>query len=91
MAIDDDMRRVLAAKYGELRVRLRAERDELARVERARERLEEGRFGSCVGCGAPIDPFRIAADPCEELCGPCGALSLEGLTWAGLDDEGPYW
>jgi DnaK suppressor protein len=41
---------------------------ELDDVERALERLDEGRYGTCETCGAEIDGPRLEADPTARLC-----------------------
>lgn len=37
-------------------------------VERALERLDQGTYGSCEVCGAPIDAGRQAAEPAARTC-----------------------
>jgi RNA polymerase-binding transcription factor DksA len=37
-------------------------------VDRALERLSEGRYGSCENCGAPILETDLAADPTRRVC-----------------------
>src|SRR3546814_16665656 len=41
---------------------------ELADVERALARLDEGTYGTCEACGAPIDDARLESDPVTRLC-----------------------
>ncbi len=41
---------------------------ELADVEHAIRRLEEGTYGTCEACGRPIDPERLEALPATRLC-----------------------
>lgn len=43
----------------------------LRQVEKARERLAEGRYGECVRCGEPIEAARLAALPMAECCLKC--------------------
>src|SRR5512139_1116123 len=43
----------------------------LAQVERALARFDDGTFGLCVDCGAPIDPARLEALPYAQLCLDC--------------------
>lgn len=53
--------------------------DELAEEERrqarairaALQRIEDGSYGQCVTCGAPIDPRRLAALPYATQCLVC--------------------
>lgn len=44
---------------------------ELARIEAALRRCEEGRYGECPDCGGPIDPRRLEIDPAAVLCVRC--------------------
>jgi hypothetical protein len=37
-------------------------------VERALERLSQGRYGSCETCGAPIHGHDLEADPTRRVC-----------------------
>jgi RNA polymerase-binding transcription factor DksA len=41
---------------------------DLADVERALQRLDEGTYGTCEACGRPIDPDRLEAMPATRLC-----------------------
>lgn len=41
---------------------------ELADVERAMRRLEDGTYGTCEACGRPIDEARLEAQPAARLC-----------------------
>jgi YteA family regulatory protein len=43
----------------------------LAQVERAQERLAEGRYGVCEVCGTAIDPERLEAKPDATTCLAC--------------------
>jgi YteA family regulatory protein len=43
----------------------------LAQVERAEERLAEGKYGLCEVCGAAIDPERLEAKPEATTCLSC--------------------
>ena len=43
----------------------------LLAVRHARVRLEEGRYGQCLGCGEPIRLPRLQAMPAAELCLAC--------------------
>lgn len=42
--------------------------EELTEVERAMERLDDGRYGVCDTCGSPIEDSRLAERPMERLC-----------------------
>ncbi|MDQ4133725.1 MAG: TraR/DksA C4-type zinc finger protein [Actinomycetota bacterium] len=41
---------------------------ELADVEHAIRRLDEGTYGTCEACGRPISPERLEAMPATRLC-----------------------
>lgn len=42
-------------------------------VERAIEKLDDGSYGVCDGCGAPIAPERLDAIPGAVLCMSCAS------------------
>lgn len=46
---------------------------QLAEVERALHKFEEGTYGSCDICGQSIDPARLEALPQANLCMSCKA------------------
>ena len=46
-------------------------KDQLARVEHALSKFEEGTYGLCEGCGQPIDPARLEALPHARRCMSC--------------------
>ncbi len=48
-------------------------RDQMAEVEHALHKFEEGTYGRCDGCGQPIDPARLEALPQASLCLSCKA------------------
>ena len=63
-----------ATETFELEKRLALEkriRDQLAEVERALHKFEEGTYGFCDVCGQPIDPARLEALPQANLCLNC--------------------
>ena len=65
-----------AAETLELENRLALEKrikDQLAAVERALHKFEEGTYGLCEGCGQPIDPARLEALPHARRCMSCKA------------------
>jgi DnaK suppressor protein len=41
---------------------------DLAGVEAALERLDEGTYGRCLACDAPIDDASLEADPTQPTC-----------------------
>lgn len=47
----------------------------LARTERALAKLDEGTYGICDSCGAPIAPARLEALPDSVLCLSCSAAA----------------
>jgi DnaK suppressor protein len=49
-------------------------RQEIASVEHALEKIEEGTSGLCDNCGKKIDPERLEALPQANLCLNCKAL-----------------
>jgi RNA polymerase-binding transcription factor len=46
-------------------------RQQLEQVEAALRRLDEGAYGKCVQCGAPIAPSRLRVLPYAPLCVKC--------------------
>jgi len=65
-----------ATEVLELEKRLALEsriRQELAGVEHALHKFEEGTYGFCDSCGQPIDPERLEALPQASLCLNCKA------------------
>ena len=48
-------------------------REELADIERALNKFEEGTYGLCDSCGTKIDPARLEALPQAGLCWNCKA------------------
>lgn len=60
----------------ELETRLALEkrvRDQLAEIEHALSKFEDGTYGLCDICGQPIDPARLEALPQANLCLNCKA------------------
>ncbi|MEI2712799.1 MAG: TraR/DksA C4-type zinc finger protein [Nocardioides sp.] len=47
------------------------ERDMLAQIDRALERIEDGTYGICESCGNPIGKMRVMAFPRATLCVTC--------------------
>ncbi|MGI6036014.1 MAG: TraR/DksA C4-type zinc finger protein [Limnochordia bacterium] len=50
---------------------------ELAMVHEAMERLDDGTYGICEGCGKPIDLDRLRAMPASTTCIRCKELAEE--------------
>jgi len=66
-----------AAETLELEKRLAMEnriRQEMAGIEHALAKFEEGTYGLCDNCGKPIAPERLEALPQASLCVNCKAL-----------------
>lgn len=47
---------------------LAAAEADVADVENALERLDDGTYGTCEACGSRIDPDRLAAQPGARTC-----------------------
>ena len=65
-----------ATEASELETRLELERrirDQLAAVEHALFKFEQGTYGLCDNCDQPIDPERLEALPQASLCLSCKA------------------
>jgi len=66
-----------ATESFELEKRLTLEkriRGQLAEVEHALRKFEDGTYGKCDNCGQPIDPARMEALPQASLCLNCKTL-----------------
>ena len=50
---------------------LEAEREQMAALDDALRRLDEGRYGVCDRCGQPIGAERLAARPAAVTCVRC--------------------
>lgn len=60
------------AAAGELqRAEARRDMEELAEIEAALKRLDEGAYGMCVNCGQPIGEQRLRAWPAAVRCIGC--------------------
>ncbi len=46
---------------------------EIARVDAALQRIEEGEYGWCRGCGEAIGPKRLEINPAASQCVGCAA------------------
>jgi len=47
--------------------------DEMAEVEAALHRLDNGTYGDCSDCGEPIPLQRLQVQPATQRCAPCQA------------------
>ena len=50
---------------------LNSEKDKLAQIERALQRIDDGTYGVCESCGNPIGKLRLMAFPRATLCMTC--------------------
>lgn len=50
-------------------------RQQIARIDAAQKRLDEGTYGECVICGETIAPKRLELDPAVPTCITCAARS----------------
>ena len=69
-----------ATESFELEKRLALEKrikDQLAEIEHALFKFDEGTYGFCDNCGQPIDPARLEALPQANLCLSCKALQAK--------------
>jgi DnaK suppressor protein len=69
-----------ATESFELEKRLSLEKrikGQMAEVEHALKKFEEGTYGRCDNCGQPIDPARLEALPQASLCLHCKALLVK--------------
>lgn len=53
--------------------RLAQSEQQLAQIETALQRLDEGTYGQCAECGEPIEPGRLSVLPYAALCVRCQA------------------
>lgn len=53
----------------------RRRQHEIARINAALKRIDQGEFGFCVACGEAIDPKRLDTDPSVASCICCAAAS----------------
>jgi len=82
-----------ATETFELEKRLALEKritDQLAKVEHALHKFDEGTYGLCDACGQPIDPARLEALPQANLCLSCKAHQVKNAkgTKAGQGGKG---
>jgi DnaK suppressor protein len=54
--------------------------EEIARIDDALARLAAGSYGTCLSCGAEIDPRRLRAMPTAALCITCATAGTAGST-----------
>ncbi|HJU61116.1 MAG TPA: TraR/DksA C4-type zinc finger protein [Candidatus Binatia bacterium] len=46
-------------------------RDEMEEIEKAHSRVEEGNYGLCLACRAPIEADRLEIYPAAQFCFDC--------------------
>jgi RNA polymerase-binding transcription factor DksA len=51
---------------------------EIAEIDAALTRIDEGRYGTCRSCRKPIDPQRLLAVPQAVLCVSCSGDAARG-------------
>ena len=56
----------------------RSSEAELRDIEAALERIKQGRYGICAGCGQRIDVQRLASVPYAVRCGDCAEAAKPG-------------
>jgi|GEM_PF-2172944 len=57
--------------------RLRDLQEQIARLQRARERYQQSHYGLCLACGNPIDPERLDLVPAAEFCIECNRKNVQ--------------
>jgi RNA polymerase-binding transcription factor DksA len=68
------------AGSGELSADARQRARELLNdIEAAQQRIADGSYGSCFGCGRAIPVSRLRALPCSRYCATCDRLVRGGL------------
>lgn len=55
-------------------------RDQLAEIEHALRKKDQGTYGLCDNCGQPIDLDRLEALPQANLCLSCKASQVKGAS-----------
>jgi DnaK suppressor protein len=63
----------VAAQQGEAISLAHSLQDQLADVERALAKLEDGSYGKCENCGRDIQEARLEAMPAARLCIDCAS------------------
>lgn len=53
-------------------------RDQLAAIDRALRKVDDGSYGVCENCGQPIAAERLAARPAAVACIACAGASRRG-------------
>ncbi|WP_319804204.1 TraR/DksA family transcriptional regulator [Nocardioides dongkuii] len=63
----------IAFERSQLDTLVRQAEERLAEVDAALARLADGSYGTCVRCGRPVPPERLAARPAAATCVACAA------------------
>lgn len=63
----------VTAERGEVEALSNKLKEQLADVDTALAKLDDGTFGACDSCGNPIDPARLEAMPAAKLCMDCAS------------------
>ena len=63
----------VTAERGEVEALAGSLRESLNDVEAALTKIDEGTYGTCEGCGQPINPARLEAKPAAKLCMECAS------------------
>ena len=62
----------------------------LQEVDAALDRLDQGRYGRCEGCGDPIEPLVLAAEPAARTCLDCMSAAERGRLGRDLELAGEF-
>jgi RNA polymerase-binding transcription factor DksA len=65
----------IAFERSQLGALVRQARVHLAEIDAALDRVENGGYGTCEGCGGVIDPGRLEARPAARTCIRCAAAT----------------
>lgn len=63
----------LSSDWSQMEGLSRSTRDRIAEIERALRRIQDGSYGTCLSCAAPIPPARLEARPAAERCVACAS------------------
>jgi DnaK suppressor protein len=86
--ISDDAARTYSRQLeGELG---KQEWQKLKQVDKAIKKIEEGEYGVCAQCEAPIPEARLKVVPFTEFCTQCLSEMEKNPKALSLDDEDPF-
>jgi DnaK suppressor protein len=66
---------------------MQVESETLRLIDRALERLAQGRYGDCVACESQIAPARLAALPFAMRCKACEEAREDGQRWRSTSTD----